>query len=179
MITPMSTKKNIFSGRGFAVAVANGFGLGNAKFASGTVGSLLGIPLVFAVSLFNESLWTQVAICAVLVVISFFVCDIAERAYGKKDDGRIVADEYLLLPIGFVGRGNFWEALTNGAVSNVLIWLAVGFAIARVVDIVKPTPARQIQALKGGWGVVLDDLVASLYTWILLWGIERWLPPIG
>ena len=165
--------------RKLSVLIANGFCLGNARYASGTDGSLLGIPLVFAISSLQGRLGWQIGICAVLVVLAIVVCDIAERHYGKKDDGRIVADEYLLLPIGFLDRGNLWAALTGGQTKEVLILLAVGFAIARAVDILKPSPARQIQAVKGGLGVVLDDLVASLYTWILLWGLSRYLPAIG
>lgn len=162
-----------------AVLVANGFGLGNARYASGTVGSLLGIPLVLAISTLHGNLACQIGICAALVLLAIPVCDVAERHYGRKDDGRIVADEYLLLPIPFLDRGNLWEALTGGRAVAALIVLAVGFAFARVVDILKPTPARQIQAVRGGLGVVLDDLVASLYAWILLWGIARYLPALG
>ena len=165
-------------GKCLAVLVANGFGLGNSKYASGTVGSLLGIPLVFAISSLQGRLWLQIGICAALVVLAIVVSEIAERHYGTKDDGRIVADEYLLLPIGFIDRGNLWATLTSGHAKEALLFLAIGFAIARAVDILKPSPARQIQAVKGGLGVVLDDLVAALYTWILLWGLARYLPQL-
>ncbi len=175
----MESSAHLSFGKRLAVAVANGFGLGNARYASGTVGSLLGIPLVFAISSLHGRLWWQIGICAALVALAIVVCDIAERHYGEKDDGRIVADEYLLLPIGFLDRGDLWATLTGGHAKEALLFLAIGFAIARAVDILKPSPARQIQAVKGGLGVVLDDLVASLYTWILLWGLARYLPALA
>lgn len=159
------------------IPLANAFGLGNARYASGTVGSLLGIPLVLAISTLNGCLWAQIAICAILTIAAIPICDFAEKFYGIKDDGRIVADEYLLLPIGFINRGNLWEALTSGnapLIREAILCLVIGFAIARIVDILKPSPARQIQNLPGGWGVVLDDFVASLYTWVLLWGVSTW-----
>lgn len=161
-----------------ATFVATGFGLGVlAPFASGTWGSIPGVALAYATTLLPW--WWQVAACLALSAAAVPLCGIAEKVFDRKDDGRIVADEYLLLPIGFLDRGDLWATLTGGHAKEALLFLAIGFAIARAVDILKPSPARQIQAVKGGLGVVLDDLVASLYTWILLWGLARYLPALA
>jgi phosphatidylglycerophosphatase A len=82
------------------------------------------------------------------------VAGVAEKHYGKKDDGRIVVDEYLTFPICMLGLP--WLAHPS--------LLAVGFVVNRVMDIVKIPPARQSQRLPGGWGIVVDDAIACLYA---------------
>lgn len=155
-----------------AVAVATGFGLGRSPVAPGTVGSLLGIPLVLAFSLLDGCPVVQAALAAALVAFAIPVCGVAERHFGRKDPGCIVADEYLLLPIPFIGRGPLWEWISGADVPRALALLVAGFLFARVCDILKPSPVRQSQSLPGGWGIVIDDFLASLYAWVLLWGFD-------
>ncbi len=157
--------------------ISSGFGLGYSPFASGTCGAILGIPLGLALTLLDGHLAAQLAIAAALVLISIPICDAAEKIYGVKDDGRIVADEYMLLPICFIGRGPLWHYLMAG---GELAWrtvalVAVIFLISRITDILKPSPARQLQAVRGGLGIVLDDLVADIYAWILIWGVSGYI----
>ena len=155
-----------------AVAVATGFGLGRSPFAPGTVGSFLGIPLVLAFSLLDGRPGIQIALALALAAVAIPVCGIAERHFGRKDPGCIVADEYLLLPIPFIGRGPLWEWLSGADVPRAIALLVAGFLVARICDICKPTPVRQSQALPGGLGIVVDDFLASLYAWVLLWGFD-------
>lgn len=135
-----------------AVWLATGFGLGLSPVASGTVGTLLGVPLAFALA--HLSLGAQAAAAAALAVVALPICGAGERFYGTKDDGRIVADEYLTFPLCVLG----------------LPWLAhpwllgAAFVVNRALDIVKPPPARQAQALPGGYGIVADDILSSLYA---------------
>ena len=143
----------------FCVFVASGFGLGlAAPFAPGTFGSLPGVALAYAVCALP--LWLQIAACLGLALLAVPLCDVAERALGLKDDGRIVADEWMLYPIALVGVPLYdlpwWSML-------------VFFAIVRVVDIVKPWPARRLQGVRGGLGIVVDDFVANLYSLALNW----------
>ena len=149
--------------------VSSGFGLGYSPFASGTCGALLGVPLGLALTSFHGHLAVQLAIAAILTLLAVPVCDAAEKIYGVKDDGRIVADEYMLLPICFIGHAPLWSMIAAGgeAAWRALAFVAVVFAISRVTDILKPSPARQLQAVRGGLGIVLDDLVADIYSWIL------------
>ncbi len=156
---------------------ATGLGLGYAPFASGTVGTILGIPLALAVTALYGHIWWQVGIAAALTLLAIPICDGAEKSFGEKDDGRIVADEYMLFPICFVGQLPLWRMFTAGGIEakQAAAFLVAAFLVARICDILKPTPARQIQRVKGGLGVVLDDLFASLYSWILLWGLRDWL----
>lgn len=131
---------------------ATGFGLGYSPIASGTTGSLPGVAIVFAMT--GLGLRWQIVISAVLAAAAFPLCDMAEDYFGKKDDGRIVADEYLTFPICMLGLP--W-------IEHMWL-LPVAFVVARLMDIIKPPPARQAQNLRGGLGIALDDLVASLYA---------------
>lgn len=159
---------------------ATGLGLGYSPFASGTCGALLGIPLGLALSCLHEILWLQIAIALFLSLLAIPICDAAEKIFGVKDDGRIVADEYLLLPICYVAQGPVFNNLISGGSHTVhaISFIVFSFIISRIVDILKPSPCRQIQRVRGGLGVVLDDFFASVYSWIIIWGLfERYVAP--
>ncbi len=145
-------------GRAIVLALATGFGLGLAPVASGTFGTLLGLPLVVALRSLGRYLdWGlagAIGAAIVLAALAIPICHVAERHFGKKDDGRIVADEYLTFPLCVLGLP--WPEHP---------WLlAVAFLAHRVFDIAKPPPAYQIQRIGGGPGIVLDDVIASLYA---------------
>lgn len=147
--------------------LATGCGIGLvAPFAPGTFGSLPGVA--FALALARFSWGVQLAVALALAIAAVPLCTAAERRLGIRDDGRITADEWMLFPIAVLG-------LPLGELSWMQI--AVFFAIVRLVDIVKPAPARQLQALPRGWGVVADDFVANLYSlllnWSVYWGFMR------
>ncbi len=158
--------------RKLSLLVATGFGLGKSPVAPGTVGSILGIPLVLAFLLLHGRTDVQIALAAALTLLAVPICGAAERHFGRKDPGCIVADEYLLLPIPFLDRGPLWQWLRGDDVPRAVALLACGFLIARICDILTPSPVRQSQLLPGGWGIVMDDFLASLYAWVLLWGLD-------
>lgn len=141
------------SNRPLAVLVATGFGLGYAPVASGTFGTLLGLPLAWLLGRYLPGPLLQLAAAFALAALAIPFCDIAERQFGHKDDGRIVADEYLTLPLVCVGL----------PVAAHPWLLGLAFLAHRLFDISKPWPARSIQALKGGLGIVADDVIAALY----------------
>lgn len=137
----------------FVAFIAAGFGLGYSPVASGTFGSLLGIPIIFF--LCSISLTWQIGVCVGLVLIAIPICGVAEDYYDTTDDGRIVADEFMTLPICMIGLP---FTLTNP-------WMMVtAFLTCRFFDIIKLPPARQCEQLSGGLGVVMDDVVASLMS---------------
>ena len=141
------------------MALATGFGLGlYAPFAPGTFGSLPGAALVFAISLVPVA-W-QIPAALLLAAAAVPVCTEAENGLGIKDDGRITADEWMLYPVALVGLP-----------LHALAWweLAAFFVVIRALDIVKLPPARQMQALPGGWGIVLDDFVSNLQSLGVNW----------
>lgn len=143
------------------VLFATGFGLGLSPVASGTFGALLGVPLTYLLfsPLQAPGQWVwQLVIAAALVLVSVPLCDKAEKALGgKKDDGRIVADEYLTMPITLIGL----------PLSPVMLLTA--FLTHRIFDILKPYPARGLQRLKGGLGITIDDAISSVYALGVNW----------
>jgi phosphatidylglycerophosphatase A len=130
--------------------LATGFGFGLSRFMPGTVGTLWGIPLAWGVAQI-PALTLQIIVCIALTLLAIPICAAAEKQLGKgKDPGCIVADEYLTLPIVYLGL-------------PFTPWVVVcGFVLHRIFDITKPPPIRQIQVLKGGVGIVMDDFLAAL-----------------
>lgn len=142
----------------FTVALATGFGLGFSPFASGTVGSLWGPLIVWGMHAIELKLVAQIVVAVVLALVAIPICDVAEKVYGKKDDGRIVADEFLTFPICMLGLPfsmEFWWVLPMCFVTN------------RIFDILKLPPARGLQDLHGGFGIVIDDVIACVHSLIV------------
>ena len=145
------------------ILLATGFGLGLSPIASGTAGTLLGIPIAWWMAVrFQEQILIQVGICVVLTAVSILICDRAESIYGRKDDGRIVADEYLTFPVSMIG------------LPPSPVMLGVAFVTNRFFDILKPPPANGFQSLTGGVGITIDDVVAALYSLALNWILYAW-----
>lgn len=142
-----------FSWKNIALAAATGFGLGLSPIASGTTGALLGIPIIF----FLATVWAgpviwQICCGVILAAAAVPLCDLAEKHFKRKDDPRIVADEYLTFPVCMIG------------LPICIPELIMAFLTNRFFDIIKPPPARRLQNLPGGLGIVADDAVSVLYS---------------
>ena len=138
--------------RKLTLLLATGFGLGLSPVAPGTVGSLLGV--LFVVGLRAPGALYQTLFAVLLSLAAIVICDIAEKHFGNKDDRRIVADEYMTFPLCVIGLP--WESAP---------WILVfAFLTHRFFDIIKPFPAWRLQKLQGGRGIVIDDVVSSLYA---------------
>jgi phosphatidylglycerophosphatase A len=165
-----------------------GLGLGRLRPAPGTIGSLppalLAMTLAWllaphiSVAVFA---WTVNIALLVLGVMFFSVCivfgEAAERRFGTKDPPLVVADEIagqsialLLLP---------WRSAAD---ANALIWnltmAATAFVAFRLTDVLKPPPARALQSLPAGWGIVVDDLIAGVYALLITQLATRLLWPM-
>ncbi len=145
------------------------FGLGYAPVASGTFGTLGGVAIAALVGWFwpQQYLPILVVLCLVMSLLGALVGRWAERRYGRKDPGQFVLDEvvgYLVAAcwMGFPG----WTHLIYA------------FFLFRLTDIVKPWPARRLEKLPGGWGIVVDDLVAGAYALAILMGIRAVFPQL-
>jgi phosphatidylglycerophosphatase A len=152
------------------------FGLGFMRPASGTWGSLP--PVVVALVLFLWGCgplshpWVYFGVLGAVALVFSWACiaqgDHAEMRWGK-DPSNAVADEtagqaltLLLLPYSHVLYPPVWAH--DRIVPLLVFTLAFAFVAFRVMDIVKPWPARQIQRLPAGWGILMDDLFAALYA---------------
>ena len=130
---------------------ALGFGSGLSPKAPGTAGTLIAFPLFFLLNLAPEN--TQLMILALLFVIGIPLCTQAGKALGVSDHGSIVWDEIvaMMLVLKFTPASPLW-------------WI-IAFVLFRLFDIWKPFPIRQCDAkLKGGFGVMFDDLLAAVYA---------------
>ncbi len=148
------------------------FGLGHLRPASGTWGSLppavVGAGLVLAgLGPFGSVMGATVFVStmAAFLVAFALACvlqgDRAEAVFGKKDPGQAVADETsgmaLTLLVALPWNGTAWA---NPGVS--LLTIAFAFVAFRAMDVLKPWPAHALQRVPGGWGILLDDLVAAV-----------------
>ncbi len=134
---------------------ATGFGSGYAPFASGTWGSLVGIVFYLLFKNLSPSLYAVTLIG--VFAISIWSSQIAETHFGKKDPGEVVVDEIIgqLVTLAFLPFS--WKLTI------------AGFLLFRLFDIIKPFPARWFQDhLKGGWGIVMDDVMAGVYANLVL-----------
>ena len=133
--------------------IGSGFFTGYIPFASGTFGSFAAV-LIYLIPGFENPTIMLLAI-SLLTVWGFTLGDKFEGVYGK-DPAQFTLDEV-------VGT---WIALLF--VPKNLYYIAISFVIWRLLDIVKPFPARQVESLKGGKGIMLDDIIAALYSLILV-----------
>ncbi|MGN0843949.1 MAG: phosphatidylglycerophosphatase A [Kiritimatiellia bacterium] len=153
-----------------ATIIATGFGLGYSPFASGTVGSILGCAIVWLFAMLAAPVWAQILVCVVLFLLGIPCASIAEKDLGGiKDNGKIVCDEYFTFPVCMLGLTPYWQAC---------VWLMpVCFVVVRILDITKPFPAYRSQSLPAGLGIMVDDLIVSLYAlginWILFTSFFR------
>ncbi|MBW6510924.1 MAG: phosphatidylglycerophosphatase A [Desulfuromonadaceae bacterium] len=141
--------------RWLTLFLATNGGLGYAPVASGTIGTLAGLPLFWLVS--SWPAWLYGLSWLALLCLSFVVADAAGKLYQTADDGRIVIDELVgyLVTVAFLPC-TWWVLLG-------------GFCWFRVFDIFKPWPASYFdKEMKNGVGVVLDDVVAGVYGAVAL-----------
>ena len=136
--------------------VSCGF-LGCSPFAPGTFGTLGGVAIAWLLAKTAWfPLWAILA-CAVLYAVSAPLGAWAERYAGKKDPGIFVIDEVI---------GYLITVLWTGGPSPLA--LAVAFFVFRFFDIVKPPPARAMERIRGGHGILLDDVVAGVWGLVLV-----------
>lgn len=135
--------------------LALGAGTGLAKKAPGTFGTLLGLPLFFLIA--PLEFYVQIIIISVLFLIGIYCCDKTGKALGVADHGSIVWDEIVAMMLVLTFTPMQWK------------WWLAAFLLFRLFDIWKPVPIRQCDAkIKGGLGVMLDDLLAAIYAIICL-----------
>lgn len=144
--------------------LALGFGTGLAPVAPGTVGTLLGFPVYWMLTLwFGPS---EILIATVLMfILGIWACQRTGNDMGIADHSSMVWDEVvaMLLILLVIPAGVYW-------------WIAA-FFLFRFFDVFKPQPIRYFdQTLKGGFGVMFDDIVAAFYTLLVLALIHRIFP---
>ena len=153
---PQPRPNKAFVRRHVAHFIAFGGGIGLSKVAPGTAGTLGALPLFWVLSIFFDATGFLLLIGGMFVV-GIWACAVTGKALGSHDHGGMVWDEIVafLLVLVFTPK--------------VLIWQAFAFLLFRVFDIIKPPPIRYYDnKLRGGFGVMFDDMLAAFYALLCL-----------
>lgn len=130
--------------------------VGFAPYAPGTFGTLVGVLIYLLFIKITQSQFIFLVFSIIYFIISIFISNRAEKLYGLKDCQRIVCDET---------SGFFFSILFIPCTIRNIIF---AFLIFRIFDVVKPYPIRKLQNIRGGLGIMLDDLLSAIYTNIVL-----------
>ncbi len=141
-----------------------GFGSGLSPWAPGTMGTIAAIPPYILLSQLELVAYIVIVIAGFLIGI--YLCDFSSQALGVHDHGGIVWDEFIGLWITMIAVPELnWQ------------WILTGFVLFRIFDIVKPWPVKLAdKRIAGGFGIMIDDVLAGLYAlgcmhaidWILI-----------
>lgn len=133
--------------------IATLFYVGKIPFAPGTVSSVAAFLLYLAI---KDNPFIMAAAILLFTALGFISAGRAEALFKKKDPGCIVIDEFagMLIALFLVPRG--------------LTYAVAGFFLFRFFDVTKIQPIKKMESLAGGKGIMLDDVVAGLYTNLIL-----------
>jgi phosphatidylglycerophosphatase A len=139
--------------------LAFGFGAGLAPIAPGTFGTAIAIPIVLVLQHFGSLAHAIFAVAALLVGI--YICGESARRMEVHDHPGIVWDEITGYTVTMLAAPPHWG------------WLLGGFVLFRFFDIVKPWPIREADhSLRGGLGIMLDDVIAGVFAAAILFGFK-------
>lgn len=141
--------------------IATFLGLGFSPWAPGTAGTVGAVVLYYLLS--RLSMLPYLLVTLVVTLMGAWAADWVGKELGKEDSPQIVIDEVAGFLIAMVGVSFDWKLVI------------IGFLFFRLFDIWKPFPIRWSEkGFPGGWGVMIDDLIAGLYARLVLWGFEVW-----
>lgn len=141
----------------FVKFFASGLGTGYIPIAPGTMGTLVGLGFYWVLSPLPHYIYIPTAVAFVFLAV--WISARAIPLYGNEDPSTVTIDEIAGVLVTFAFHSFSWIALV------------AGFVLFRIFDIAKPWPIRLIERrFPGGWGVVLDDVMAGVYANAALWG---------
>lgn len=149
-----------------AIFIATAGYSGYFPMAPGTVGSAVGLVAFLLVRMAGGG-WLEAAAILASFAAGTWAAGVAEHHFGRPDPGPVVVDEVM----GMLVTLAFLPVSVTGAL--------VGFFAFRLTDIVKPWPARGLESLPGGLGVMADDAMAAVYAHLLVraacWAFPAWM----
>jgi phosphatidylglycerophosphatase A len=149
-----------------ALVIGIGFGSGFAKPFAPTWGSVPGFAYFILASRLPHPL--AVAIFAAALPVAVWSGTVSERLLGTKDPRPVVIDEIAAVPFALWPLWWHWPM-------HVLSWVIL-FGVYRVADYLKPWPANSLQSVGGGLGILIDDVISSLYMGIALFAVIHFYP---
>jgi phosphatidylglycerophosphatase A len=142
--------------------LAFGFGSGLAPKAPGTFGTLAAVPLYLLLA--QLPLWAYIVALVLSFGIGVYLCHKTADDLGVHDHPGIVWDE-------FVG---YWITMLLAPAG--WLWVVIGFVLFRIFDVLKPWPIRWLDKhVHGGFGIMIDDVLAGVFAWLVLQGLALWL----
>lgn len=136
--------------------IATFFNIGRMPLAPGTWASMVTMLTYYIINPYLESFWAKIISLIIIFLIGIPAAGYAERYFKKKDPGQCVIDEVagqmvclIFIPYSFA-------------------YYLAAFFIFRFFDIIKPFPIRYIERIPRGFGIMVDDIIAGLYTVSLL-----------
>jgi phosphatidylglycerophosphatase A len=146
----------------FAFLIATWFGCGYAPVAPGTAGSLAALVIAIALNYAGYGRGMLLILTAILLAPGIWSAGVVAIETNKHDPQIVVVDEV-------IGQ---WITLAGAAAFNWKTCLA-SFVLFRLLDMWKPAPARQLESLPGGWGIVADDVMAGVYGALAIFVLDR------
>ena len=143
--------------------LATGFGTGYGPIAPGTWGSLPGLAFAWGLDRLAGR-WAVFGGALFFAVSGVWSAGRAEALLGEKDPGRVVVDEI---------AGQMVALLFLPTTAQMIV---IAFLVFRALDVFKPWPARRLEDLPGGSGIMADDLMVGLYANLILHGLALWRP---
>ena len=142
------------------------FGIGNSNYAPGTVASF--ITCLLYIWLYNYNINIFFILLGLIIVFLFSVYSIDEfkNSFSEIDAKEIVIDEFIGQSVPMVSLYNFIE---KNNLNHFILYTFIAFILFRIFDIFKPYPINKIdEKMKNGFGVILDDIVAGVYSSFIL-----------
>ncbi len=137
--------------------LALGFGSGCSPKAPGTLGTLVGVIIYLGLQVIAINNYFYIGIVVLMFILGIWLCDRTARQFGVHDHQAIVWDEI----VGYL--------VTMIMVPYQWMWIVAGFILFRLFDILKPWPVSWAdKAVRNGFGIMLDDLIAAIYALLVL-----------
>jgi len=143
--------------------IATWFGCGLSPIAPGTAGSLAAVVIGIALQVYvGSGHGTFLLLAVILCIPGIWAAGVVARRENRVDPHLVVVDEV-------IGQ---WITIAGASTLNWKSWIAA-FLFFRLFDVWKPPPARQLESLPGGWGIVADDVMAGVYGALAIFLLDR------
>ena len=150
----------------FHIIIATGFGSGYFPIAPGTAGAVVATAIWFGLSLLLLPNYLLIATAVLIILFTFLgvrSSGIMEIYWGK-DPSKVVIDEMVGVWIPLLA--------VNNENKYYIYYALLALFLFRIFDIFKPLGIRKMEAIQGGWGIMIDDIAAGLYSLLILCGIR-------
>lgn len=135
--------------------LAFGFGSGCSRYAPGTFGTLVAVPIFLLLNVFP--LWIYLLITLLMFLVGIWLCSETTKKLGVHDHSGIVWDEIVGYLVTMIAAPQGWS------------WVIIGFVLFRFFDILKPWPISLAdKKIPGGFGIMIDDVLAGIAAFVIL-----------